>query len=172
MEEDEGVSEIEVVEPQVTPKAKEIEVAKPKPRPRPRPRPVEVPNDEEPVQVPPHTAKNQQKRKASSDDSDVESERPGKKVAKISTKAESSRMMESALKPASRAPSEGPANTAVDPVQKQKKKRINVFAGSGSQSNSLGFDFDLGVRDFLVIHVFPAYSSSYLRQMASIYPQR
>jgi hypothetical protein len=129
-------------------KEKEAEVTKPKPRPKPKPKPqtkaVEIPDDEEPV-TPPLLA-TKRKRKASAEGSDVESEKPDKKVAKTASKAERTRAPDSvAKKTSTRAPSEPPASTAADPVQKQKKRKVNLFADAGSQPSQLGFEFGLGV---------------------------
>ncbi|KAJ3563417.1 hypothetical protein NP233_g8955 [Leucocoprinus birnbaumii] len=140
----EGGAEVEIIEsPPAKAKEKEATVSKPKPRPKPRTKTLEVPKDVE--SAPPPAIKPQRKRKASADVSDVESEKPEKKVARTVTKPERSRTTESATrKPSSRAASEEPSNTLVDPLQKSKKRKVNVFALPGSQSSQLGFDFNLG----------------------------
>ncbi|KAF5359440.1 hypothetical protein D9756_003477 [Leucocoprinus leucothites] len=147
VEEEEGTDEVVAVEsPPAKAKEKEVATSKPKPRPKPRKKVVDIPDDE-PAPVP--TTKNQRKRKASADESDAESEKPVKKIVKTATNSERSRTTDPAAKKSSmRAASEEPTNTTVDPLQKTKKRKINVFAGGGSQSSQLGFDFNLGVNGF------------------------
>lgn len=125
----------------------EKESTKPKPRARTKAKAkaVEITDDEDTITK----NKTQGKRKASAD-SEAESEQPDKKTAKMTAKPERSRTTDlgakKAVSGAARGVSEDRASIGSDPVQKPKKRKINVFAGAGSQSSQLaGFDFGLGV---------------------------
>ncbi|KXN84757.1 hypothetical protein AN958_12184 [Leucoagaricus sp. SymC.cos] len=144
LEEEEAVSEVEIETSPAKAKEKEVEIVKQRPKPRLRTKTSQ--DIEEPAPAPPASAQPKRKRKASAEDSDVELEKPERKAAKTGAKSERARTTDSATKKSStRAPSEDPTTTTMDPVQKQKKRKINVFAGAGSQSNQLGgFEFDLG----------------------------
>jgi len=142
VEEDEDSREV------VNEKEKEVGVTKPKPRPKPR-------TKEERSMLSPapsSTTTNQRKRKASADNSGEESDR---KIVKIATKPGRSRITDPTSKKSSKnATPEEPVVTAVDPLPKTKKQKIKIFAGAGSQSNKLKFDFSSGVRRLAIGHSF------------------
>jgi len=133
----------------VNEKEKEVEVTKPKPRPKPRTK------EEKPMlpSAPSSTTINRRKRKASTDDSGEESDMPDRKMVNIATKPGRSRITHSTSKKLSkRATSEDSVVTAVDPLPKTRKQKINIFAGTGTQSNKLKFDFSSGVRRPAIVH--------------------
>jgi len=130
----------------VSEKEKEVEIMKPKPRPKPRIK-------EERSMLPPapsSTTTNQRKPKASADDSGEDSDI---KIVNITKKPGRSRITDSTSKKLSkRAISEESVVAAVDPLPKTKKQKINIFAGAGTQSNKLKFDFSSGVRRLAIVH--------------------
>ena len=128
----------------VNEKEKEVEITKPKPRIK-----------EERSMLPPapsSTTTNQRKPKASADDSGEDSDI---KIMNITKKPGRSRITDSTSKKSSkRATSEESVVAAVDPLPKTKKQKINIFAGAGTQSKKLKFDFSSGVRRPAIVHSF------------------
>jgi len=128
----------------VSEKEKEVEITKPKPRPKPRIK------EERSMLPPSSTTTNQRKLKASADDSGEDSD---VKIVNITKKPGRSRITDSTSKKSSkRAISEESVVAAVDPLPKTKKQKINIFAGAGTQSNKLKFDFSSGVRHTAIVH--------------------
>ncbi|KAF9450876.1 hypothetical protein P691DRAFT_725087 [Macrolepiota fuliginosa MF-IS2] len=105
-------------------------------KPKANTKPVEVSNTE----APPPKAPTQRKRKASADpDNERGSEKPGKK-AKTTSRAGAGSTRGGDHDRATE--DQNRENIGVDPVQKPKRRKINLFAGAGSQSSQLGgFEF-------------------------------
>ncbi len=144
-------SEVEEVEPPPKTKngkGKAKDTEKEAIKPKGKTQAVEIPDDEEEP-----ARKSPRKRKAPADDSGAESEKPTKKPTRAATKSGNSRV--GTADSHTKQPASGPtqddahgsddrASMGADPVQK-KKRKINIFAGAGSQSTQTGgFDFGLG----------------------------
>ena len=125
----------------VNEKEKEVEITKPKPR---------IKEERSMLPPAPSSTTNQRKPKASADDSGEDSDI---KIVNITKKPGRSRITDSTSKKSSkRAISEESVVAAVDPLPKTKKQKINIFAGAGTQSNKLKFDFSSGVRRLAIVH--------------------
>lgn len=146
-------SEIEEIEPPPKTKngkGKAKATEKVTAQPKGKTKAVEVLDDGSGDEAP--APKSPRKRKAPAEDSDAEPETSSKKRTKAATKKGNPRVGTGDSLP--KQPPSGPtrdtshgsndrASMDADPIQK-KKRKINIFAGAGSQSQPGGFDFGLG----------------------------